>query len=79
MIGSGQCLGRSLVVGAALGDEVLEHREEQLILAAEDPVEGLQRDAGLLDQLLRGEVTAFGDEPARGGDDRVRLLDLPRA
>ncbi len=56
---------------AALGDQVLEHREEQLVLAGEDPVEGLERDAGLLDQLLgREALAAFGDQPARGVDDR---------
>src|SRR5205814_2262223 len=59
---------------------VLEDREEQLILAGEEPVEGLQRDAGLFDELLcREALAAFGDQPSCGLDDRLRLFDLPRA
>ena len=78
--GIGQLGGGRLVLGAALGDEVLEHREQQLVLAAEEAVEGLQRDACLLDQLLRREaLAALADQATRRGDDGLGLLDLPRA
>ena len=39
-----------------LGDQVLEDREQELVLAGEEPVEGLQRDAGFLHELLGREL-----------------------
>ena len=43
-----------------------------LVLAAEVPVEGLQRDVGLLDELLRRELLAALDhEPVGGGEQRL--------
>ena len=62
------------------GDHVLEDREQELVLAREQPIERLQRDAGLLHELLRGEpFTAFGDQAAGGVDDDLGLFHLPRA
>ncbi len=49
-------------------------------MPGEEPVEGLERDAGFLHQLLGGEaVAAFGDQPTGGVDDGLRLLHLPGA
>jgi hypothetical protein len=63
-------------VDGRLGDHVLEDGDEQLVLPAEVPIEGLQRDAGLLHQLLRREAPALlGDQAARGVDDHLGVLD----
>ena len=71
---------RLLVAQTLFGDHVLEDREQELVLAREQPIERLQRDAGFLHELLRREpFTAFGDEPAGGVDDDLGLFHLPRA
>ena len=65
--GVGKLMGGFLELRAVLGDHVPEDGEEQFVLAGEEPVERLQRDAGFLDQLLdREAVAALGDEPTGG-------------
>ena len=60
---------------AELRDQVLEDRQQQLVLAGEVPVEGLQRDAGFLHELLRREGRPLRREEAAGGEhDGLRLL-----
>ena len=57
---------------AVRGDQVADDGDQQLVLAAEVPVEGLQRDVGLLDEVLRREVLApLEHEPVGGGEQRL--------
>ena len=70
----GKLLSCFLGLRAVLGDHRPEHCEQEPILALEEPIERLQRDAGLLHELLRREaVAAVGDEAARRVDDRLAL------
>ena len=53
-------------------DQVAEDRDEDLVLAAEVAVEGLQRDVGLLDEVLRREVLApLEHEPVGRREERL--------
>jgi hypothetical protein len=71
-------LGQELL--AMPGDEVGDDRDDELVLAAEVPVEGLEGDVGLLDQILRREVdTPFEDQAMRSGADGVGVGLSPGA
>ena len=57
---------------AAADDVLLDHREQQLVLGAEVPVEGLQRDTGALGHLLHRELAVTLVGQLLGGVDQHR-------
>ena len=46
----------------------------QLVLGREVAVEGLQRDTGLGDEFLGGEIVFLTDEPPRGVEHQPHLV-----
>ena len=72
--GVGQVSGLLLRLHRPLGHQVLDDGEEELVLAGEVAIEGLEGDARLLHQLLGRELALRSDQPASGVDDEPRLL-----
>ena len=63
---------------AVLVDDVLDNRQQEVVLAREVAIEGLERDAGFFDEILGREARALGlDEAAGRRHDGLCLLDTP--
>ena len=59
---------------AGLGHRVTDQRQQQLVLGGEVSVEGLQRNTGLGDQLLGGEIVFLANEPPGGVEHQPHLV-----
>ena len=59
--------GLGCELGRGFGHQVAEDREQELVLAREVAVEGLERDLGLLDEVLVVKLSPFS---ARAGGPR---------
>ncbi len=61
-----------------LVDDILNHGKEEIVLGGKVPVERLQGDSCLFDELLRGEVRTLAlHETASRRHDGLRLFDTP--
>jgi len=76
----GKVAGCPFELRCSLGDRVLEDSKQELILAFEVAVEGLQRNTCFLHELLRRESFALlRDQPSGRVDHRLGLRDAAGA